>query len=377
MRKNNENKKNSKKSQISIQFNWMLVLIVGGIILVFFIGVVQKQSEVSEESISGTIQTDLQAILNSAYVSTATSSIIEIPNREIAFSCEGFKIGNQFAAKFPYAFAPDLIKSDRNTISVFAYDWSVPYRVTNFLYVTSPDVRYIIDDDGSTDLDDKLFEILPPKYIEKDGQSNLFMNKQQTTSPYSDTNNYKVKVIYFNTGSFSPGSVFGKTKEKDISALSINPDISCVGNEEEILDCFGDVVFFNYDGSSWASTTTDYIGKASLFAAIFSENLEIYECGMNNAFGRLKNITKIYESRTTDLKDFYASSHDCYGLYEDDILPLLTGISSAASSKNYQNLYTSADLLETNNDVILANSCYTVYWNIKWRKNHKYKWWRQ
>ena len=123
-----------KKGVIALQLNWIFVLIIGAIILTFFIVIVQKQREVSEQTISGAIQTDLQAIFASSAVSTGTASIVEVPSREISFSCEGFKVGNQFAANFPYAFAPDLIKSDRNTISIYAYDWSIPMRITNLLF---------------------------------------------------------------------------------------------------------------------------------------------------------------------------------------------------------------------------------------------------
>ncbi len=366
--KNNENKKhstlrnskNSKKSQISIQFNWMLVLIIGAIILTFFITIVQKQKEYSEESIAGTIQTDLQAILNSAHVSTSTSSIVEFPNKKIAFGCEGFKVGNQFAAKFPYAFAPDLIKSDRNTISIFAYDWSVPYRVTNFLYVTSPDVRYIIDDDASTiDLANALNELLPPRYIIKGGQSKLFMNKE-IASPVGDTNNYKIRVIYFTDPSpFNPGTTFGNTKEKDISALYITPN--CGGTPEEQLNCDGTLRFFNYNTSNgqWGYKNAGFVGKAALLAAIFSENSETYGCGIDNAFERLKSVTTIYQNRTTNLRDFYGSG-TCYDKLNDTLL-ILDNIYSAASTKDDSSIYTYSQNLESENDVILALSCNTIY----------------
>ena len=164
------------KGSMSIQFNWILVLIIGGLILTFFISVVQKQRSVSEENIASSIQTDLQSILASSHVSTETASVIEIPSNEIQYSCEGFKVGNQFPTKFRYTFAPDLLKSDRNTISVFSYDWSMPYKITNFLYVTSPDIKYLIDS-SSIGFADLLEGLMPPQYITKDDKQKLFMNR--------------------------------------------------------------------------------------------------------------------------------------------------------------------------------------------------------
>ncbi|TKJ17386.1 hypothetical protein CEE44_02525 [Candidatus Woesearchaeota archaeon B3_Woes] len=334
-----------------------MILIIGGIILMFFISIVQKQKEFSEDSISSTIQTDLQSIFSSSYVSTGTSSVVEIPNKKIQFGCEGFRVGNQFAARFPYAFAPDSIESDRNTVSVYAHDWSVPYRVTNFLYVTSPEVRYIIDDDV-TDLANALFDLLPPKYIVKDGQSKLFISKEKG-SVSGDKNNYKVRVIYFSDPvTFNPGSTFGDTKEEDISAVYITP--GCVSDPaDERMDCNGGLEFFNYNEASWVSESTYYVGKASLLAAVFSENKEIYDCGMNNAFYRLQNITKVYEDRTTTLRDGYVSGV-CYNSL-DNALNDIGDIATAASEQSYPNVRIWADSLSTNNGITLANSCPAVY----------------
>ncbi len=328
----------------------------------FFIAIVQKQKEHSEESIAGTIQTDLQAIFSSSYVSTDTSSIVEVPNRAINFDCDGFRVGNQFAAKFPYAFAPDLIESDRNTISVYAYDWSVPYRVTNFLYVTSPEVRYIING-SSGSLVNALYDLLPPKYIVKDGKSKLFMSKEKGDVS-GDKNNYKVRVIYFtDPATFDPESTFGKTKNKDINAVYINPDSpDCDGKSaDEKLDCHGTLEFFNYNSTDddWDSQAAEYVGKASLLAAVFSENKEIYECGMDNAFYRLQNVTKIYYDRTTALKAGYSSGVCDTGL--GTALGYLNGTSTAASDQDYSGLHGFASDLKTQNGIVLANSCPAVY----------------
>ena len=345
----------NRKGVISIQLNWMFVLIVGAIILTFFIVIVQKQRAYSEESIAGIVQVDLQAVFSSSHVSTGTASIVEIPNQVISYSCEGFKVGNQFAAKFPYAFAPDSIKSDRNTVSVYAYDWSVPYRVTNFLYVTSPDIKYIIYDDNLA-LATALEELLPPKYIVKDDKSRLFMNKE-IGSLTDDMNNYKIRVIYFTD---NLPNLAGKYSEKQkISALKVVP--SCSGTPEGKLKCRGDLTFHNYNESSngWSNDVSDYVGEASLLAAIFSEDKEIYECGMDNSFKRLLNVTKIYQDRTQDLMDYYGSG-TCYEQL-NEVLPILGNIYGAALSSDSIGLNTFAQQLESKNNDVIANSCPSIY----------------
>lgn len=351
-----------KQSQVSIQFNWILVLIIGAVILVFFITIVQKQKEHSEQSISGSIQTDLQAIFSSSYISTKTSSIVEIPDREIIFSCEGFKIGNQFAAKFPYAFAPSSIKSDRNTISLFAYDWNAPFRVTNFLYVTSPDIKYIIYENpsnpGSVKLAKAIEELLPEKNIIKEGKSNLFMNKERTSVLTEDMNNYKIKIIYFDK-SFLPDFANKYPKKKDgISALYI--ESNCESSNKP-LDCGGTLEFNNYDHNTgaWPYKYSDYFGKAGLLAAIFSENQEIYECGMKNAFERLQNIALIYQYRVNELKTYYKDK-SCESLFDSSIATI-DNIRNAAVSEDYNLISSESSKLESQNENILANSCPPIY----------------
>ena len=355
------NLKNSRKAQISIQFNWILVLIIGGVIVMFFVGIVQKQGEYSEKSISGTIQTDLRAILSSSYVSTGTASIVEIPNKEIFFSCEGFRVGDQFASQFPYAFAPNSIKSERNTISIFASDWSIPYKIVNFLYMTSPNVKYIIVEDNNIGLEQALDELLPNRYITKEGESKLFIDKE-IGEPENDNNNYKVRVIYFTDPVSIPLTFknnFRETEPIDISVLYIEPS-NCPGSSDDRLNCNGFLKFFNYEDGSWKSGESKYIGKASVLAAVFSENIEIYECGMKNALLRLQNVTNIYEHRTASLRDFYDSSHACNGLL-NNALTTLYGISNAASTENYDNLFSLSNELDAQNDNILANSCPAIY----------------
>jgi hypothetical protein len=347
-----------KKAVVSVQFNWMLVLIIGGLILIFFVGIVQKQREISASSIAEAIQVDLQSILTSSHVSTETASIIEIPSTEIKFSCEGFKVGNQFPAKFLYAFSPDVLRSDRNTISVFAYDWSVPYRITNFLYVTSPDIKYVVDSNSGNDIINALGNLLPPRYITKDGKQKLFMNWDKgDTANIANTNNYKVRIISFVSGCSPPPSI-SNTKPKDVSALCVNLD--CSGSFDEQFDCKGRLTFGNYnENGDWTTLTSNFAGKASLLAAIFSENKEIYECGMENAIDRMQDISSIYEKKAENLQTYYSSSPQCPGYM--DALTAIGGIKSVSSISIITSLQTNIESLKTANEQLLASSCPAVY----------------
>ena len=51
-----------KKGQVSFQLNWVFVIIIGVIILTFFISVVSKQKEVSDNKISASVAKSFETL---------------------------------------------------------------------------------------------------------------------------------------------------------------------------------------------------------------------------------------------------------------------------------------------------------------------------
>ena len=78
----------SKKAFIETQFNWIFIIIAGGIILLFFFAVVNKQKDVSDIKIAGTIKSDLRSILTGSKVSTGTASLIDVGRLEMDYDCD-------------------------------------------------------------------------------------------------------------------------------------------------------------------------------------------------------------------------------------------------------------------------------------------------
>ena len=144
-----------KRGVIELQFNWIFILIAGAIIFVFFISIVNKQREFSEIKSSGTIITNLESILTGAQISTNTVNIVDMPKVDIGFECNRFFIGPvPKQTKGNVIFSPNLLKGSQ--IITWALDWNIPYRVTNFLYITDPELRYIIVN-NSQNLGQKLY----------------------------------------------------------------------------------------------------------------------------------------------------------------------------------------------------------------------------
>ena len=353
----------SKKAFIETQFNWIFIVIAGGIILLFFFSIVYKQKDVSDIKVTGTIKSDLRVILTGSEVSTGTASLIDISNLEIKYDCQGYAIGKLNPIRPRASFSPGLIKG--YALMAWALDWNVPFRVRNFLYITSPEVRYVIVNDGS--FAEKLNETLPPKTIIQEKKTKVLMNKEFVELVdlvnIENKNNYKVRFVFFN---YDPSGTEGLSdlsnmKDNDVTAINIKPASG--------IDGYGEIRFFEKDNDLWSlKGTTYYIGKASLMGAIFTDEIESYNCNMKRAFKDLSIISDVYINRTKEMVEFYqdALDYSCQAQVELSISPLETIKAEAISiSDNFPasvlQLSQAASELITYNEHTQKLSCEEIY----------------
>jgi len=287
-----------KRGVIELHFNWIFVLIAGAIIFAFFITIVNKQREFSEIKSSGTIITNLDSILTGAQVSTNTVNLISMPKVDIGFDCNRYFIGPvPKQTKGNVIFAPDLLKG--REIITWALDWALPYSVTNFLYITDPQVRYIIVN-NSKDLGQEIFDELP-KEMNKE-----LIHKNQLNY-LKDKNNYKVKFIFLENITTNDGlSTFNNMFDKDVTAIGF-PELK----DSDIITNTGKIIFYQKNNNEWKEqisegmTETFYLKKESLFGAIFTADSEMYNCVMKKAFKKLNLVSRIYSNRSSELGDYY------------------------------------------------------------------------
>jgi len=351
----------SKKAFVETQFNWIFIIIAGGVILLFFFSIVYKQKDVSDIKVTGTIKSDLRVILTGSKASTGTASLIAAPNLEIYYDCQGYAIGRLSPIKPHAGFSPGLIKG--YALMVWALDWNMPFRVTNFLYLTSPEIRYIIVNDGS--FAERLNETLPAKTIIQDKKKKILMNKEfvevANLGSIEDKNNYRVRFVFFNQNPSGGLSDLDNMENEDVTAISVYPTTG--------IDGYGEVEFFEKDGNGWVlKGTTNYIGKASLIGAVFTDNIETYNCNMQRAFKDLSIINEIYLNRTNELVKYYngVPDYSCQAQVGLSITPL-EGIKAEASSisssfpASVTQLSLAASELITYNEETQKLSCEEIY----------------
>ena len=140
----------SKKGVVEVQFNWVFIIIIGAVILGFFVSLSMRQKDVSEQKLSATVAEHMKTILTGAQVTERSVNLITVPRRDITYDCgEGFSISSMASFNPRIIFAPSLLKSQSQKLITWSLDWNMPFRITNFLYMTSPDIYYIFVHDFS------------------------------------------------------------------------------------------------------------------------------------------------------------------------------------------------------------------------------------
>ena len=194
-----------------MQFNWIFVLVAGTAILLFFTVVVVKQKNVSEMSTKATVLKSIEAIIIGASVGTDTTNIIDIPDSDIEVNCGRVSLGSiskQYQSLI--LFAPSSLKGDKLVTQTLAF--SAPYRATNLLYITSPQLRYIII--GNNNIAREINKSMPSG-IKKE----FYTLKPQV----KNLNDYKVKFVIVGEMTDFPISL-KNMQDPDVTAIRVDGD---------------------------------------------------------------------------------------------------------------------------------------------------------
>ncbi len=321
----------TKKGMISAQFNWVFILIAGVLILLFFGSLVLKAKESSEIAIAETMLTNMQTIMTGADVSVKTINSIEIPDEEIKVRCNSLSVGkvSNPITKNKIVFAPEVI--DGTTLLAWAFDWNAPYHVTNFLYLTTPNVKYFfVSQDSEAE---RIFNLLPSKINKK---------KVATPSEVSSTGNY-IKIVFFNEQGMPPlPPNLNNLPNSKVSAINVDTGSN-------------NIEFFRKTGTTFISDgSAGYIRDPMILGAIFSGTFEDYECNVKKAFNKLNIVSMVYRERTNTLKLKGLGGGACGTYYG---FPSPTDYSTATITQ----INADINSIESNNKYLQRFSCPTIY----------------
>lgn len=356
-----------KKGVIEVQLNWIFILIVGAIILLFFVFISKSITKSAEIKTSQKILTNIDALLTSTSTTEKTVSRLDIPKADIAYTCfadegacspdygctSGFeytKTGKTIDTSSLVIFSPNKINGP--SLITWTLDWQVPFKVMNVMLLSSPDIKYILVGEDDDALANEVKELLADnEFLEV-----ISLKDSDLSGVTIDQNDYWIRIVYFEGG--EAPSKQELIKAKHVDAVVIDQD----NKQVTFYDSKKTTKFYN--------TPLPYLDKLSLLGAIFSENPEHYVCNMNKALLRYQKVYDLIKERSAKLTasinginampaDFPDKS-SCSFFYQLDwkwlgAAPLLTdGVSAGI-------IDAIAVEIEEQNRNALINSCPRIY----------------
>ncbi|MCP3682500.1 MAG: hypothetical protein GY861_07395 [bacterium] len=353
----------NKKGVIELQVKWIYVLIAGSLILLFFVGLAQQTQSIAEKKEAETLLRNLEKALSNPQLSSDSAQQIHMPV-EMTYDSESFRAGKVYrTTDVEPIFAPDVLKG--NTIITWTREWNRPFETTNFVYVTTDDVRYVFVYDGPGTQN----EVYAREYCEKmyehvlssDGicDENKDLVEYSKLSMLSGDNSYQVKFVFFGSPDKGPLDANLPSWVEDMKEGGVH----AVWPYSKTL-----TGFYKYRNNKFVGDGDSYYhlsDSASVYAAIFSGNREIFDKNMEKAFTRLYAVASVYEERTnelkmnvpsTDCKDYYTSASSYIGIIKDKA-------EKKASGKllNAYALDIGEKQLKIKNQQLIENSCPTIY----------------
>jgi hypothetical protein len=333
-----------KRGQIEIQFNWIFVLAVGALILLFFTMIMLKHKSASEQTTNLLVSRDIRAIMAGSEVSKDTVNFLDLHNVALNFECNRYRVGSGKSENIEVmsVFAPSRIK-DRMLTWTLA--WETPYRATNFLYFTSRNVRYILVGNNNLALlvNRTMREEFNKEIIEESELNNL-----------ENKHDEQVRLVFFDAAVTMP-TAFKKMRDSSVSALAV---------EGSSTKDKGEIEFFRKDGNAFASDGESYYLKLpSLMGAIFTDDIDVYKCAMENAFKKLRVVSKIYADKTEELQSHYAAKGDtaCKNIHSTKYIESIMNAAKVFDRPQITSIDASSKLLEQQNRQAELNSCALIY----------------
>jgi len=319
-----------KKGQ-GIQFNWIFVLVAGILILSLFISFGVKYIGFSEQrnnaKLSILINNQLDPLSTSLLYTELDPQGMDLVN--FKFDCENFAVNDyKVSIRDKLVFAPDNITADK--LLIWIDDWKMPYRVSNFIFISSPTIKYYFV--GNKELSKKLIDYMPKVH----GSDRPFFNVEAIEIiDYNKINQEislgrlkEVKFVLFT------GKIIDSEKiNTKVKIVNINPD------DEE----FGRV------------ESGYYIGRSLLLGAIFSDSN--YECVLGRVMNQLVQVTEIYGTKVIKLWGEIDKEECNYALSKSSF----DKVKELVKEKDYPGINDNAKKIEEQNKLLYQKGCADVY----------------
>lgn len=366
------NKKLSKKAVIEVSLHWIFVIVVGAIILTFFITIVVKQKNASEQNLIIDLRNTFASYILGAQ--TASQGAVELSTFEnpFSYSCSLIRdqkcscqllIGDKFTQALDLEdsvlFSPKSSGKETDRLLVWSLPWRMPFPATNFVYFSHPKVRYLFVYDPNSFIRNDVETIFTHTLTDK-------INKDLVKSPgfldinVSDLGDEFHKIIIIGQlQNLKLPSIPDFLKNEKTVILYV-PSVS----QKDIQT--GNIIYFQYDSKTESfrqQTSSALLGLPSFFGAVFADDVDTYNCAMANAFVNLRNSAQVQLERMKILDESKVCSA-FYGQADQESMKNLIRFTEEPSkwnNINFVDFIRSVSSLEQLNARIQNNPCPLLY----------------
>lgn len=361
----------TRKGEESAPFHWIYVLVAGGVILLFFVGIVIRQKASSEKELSAVVLRKLDAIFAGASLSEQTVNVVDIPELELYFVCDEtgsseYRIGKaQAKSDIPVQpfFAPSAVTTTR--LVTWTIPLAMPFHVMNLLYVGSPAVTYVVLYERD-DIKKKIEKEMPKQF-------NFQYQPARGLSTLPHVPTKFVKLIFLDAtgaGSKLPPSI-AQLPDGNVHAIELRGGQGGGVGEVLYFKKRGNALVQNGPKVPFIAQLSEDDKSASFYAAIFSDDAISYQCNMAKAFRRMALLADVYSHRLAKINEAYASKGSQHPDYAcslrarteefDMMRTLAEGCMQSFSGECAQKVHAQALTLRQQNAEMQNGNCAVIY----------------
>lgn len=269
-----------KRGAIELQFNWVFGLVAGVLVISLVVGFAMNWVNSAARADAVETLKNIETIITAAGVVEGESKELPLPNLEMGFRCPElvFKGVSGAMLKADTLYAPPVLKG--NSLLIWTRPWFVPFYTANFVYLTTPQIKYYLVYDDNSPVSDKLYRMVRDGLPEK-------VNVDYITSVASSRNENNPLVVFAFLGvPFSPPSGL---PTKRLAAVEVGLDRS--------TNLSGTLKFYRHSGNGWVQDGPEqwWVKPEQLLGAIVSGNSGVYSCVHNSSLNRLEKVTAVLD----------------------------------------------------------------------------------
>lgn len=326
-----------KKGITTALFTWIFVSIAGVLILIFFINFALNNAGISSEISNIRYLEDINNIITAFATSSEANKAISLPREtEVYFDCSNILLtqgSKDYTKKTPGNIIFGTERFSGNKLLLWTQEWKLPFKITNFVYLSSPDIKYnLIYDFNSQEEVSEIESAIPDIF----NVESINLN-QLNLRTLDRENNVKNKFVFFTT----------PAKLNDIFKMDTPASVVQIDAGD-----FGEVTYYK-EGSQKSSS---YITKQLIYGAIFTDDYDTYSCLITRSMDHLSLVSSLYaeKARLLQIKTIRQCSYS-------QIKVTLDNYGSIAKTLNMQEVFSRSEALINQNRQIDNQDCSTIF----------------